>query len=126
MAIYDSPEALMEGYVAALLAGDAAAVEAMYEEEAVYYRPTRDVLARGREAIAAFYRGAVEAQEFTAVRRLEGTITTRDDYAFQHGLDEIVGTARDSGEEVRMESRSTLIFHRGDDGGWRFQTMQGN
>ena len=126
MPTYGSPDELVEHYVAALKAGNADAVSEMYEEEAVYYRPTMSVLAQGRAAVTEFYRNFLESHEVGAVNRLEGQITIRDDYAFQHGLYEILMTDRSSGEAERMESRSTLIFHRGDDGGWRFQTMQGN
>jgi ketosteroid isomerase-like protein len=124
MTIYSSPDEMMAAYAEALFAGDAAVVEAMYEEEAIYYRPT--VMAKGRAAIGEFYQNGIAAREFLSVERVEGSITVRDDYAFQHGVYVIRSKDRASGEVQETESRSTLIFHRGDDGGWRFQTMQGN
>ena len=124
MTIYSSPDEMMAAYAEALFAGDAEAVEAMYEEDAIYYRPT--VMAKGRAAMGEFYRNGIAAREFLSVERMEGAITVRDDYAFQHGMYVIRSKDRTSGDAQETESRSTLIFHRGADGGWRFQTMQGN
>ncbi len=123
--ICTTPDAMMEHYATALFAGDWKGCSDLYEDDAVYYRPNQ-VLARDRAAIEAHYQGVVERAELLSLERAEGQFTISGDYAFQHGLYVIESRDRETGETRRAESRSTLVLHRGEDGGWRFSVMQGN
>ena len=79
--ICPTPDAMMEHYVTAFLAGDWKACSALYEDDAVYYRPEQ-ILARDRATIETYYRSVVERAELLSLIRAEGQFTISGDYAF--------------------------------------------
>jgi len=97
-------------------AGDGAALAAYYTENAQLLPPGSDIV-EGREAIAAFWQGAMDSGlKLDAVTPVE--ITQAGDMAVDIGM--LALTAPDgAGGTVSLSAKYIVIWQLGDDGVWR-------
>ncbi|MEV6625919.1 nuclear transport factor 2 family protein [Amycolatopsis sp. NPDC051106] len=113
-----TPEQLIEARVATVAAKDVETLVAQYAEDVTLFdalgplRDTgRDVERRRLREWFGGYRSAIDLR----IRDLE--VVADGDVAFAHYLFQVKGTMTD-GTEVDMAVRSTVGFHRGEDG-WK-------
>ena len=113
-------EEVIERWKEGMLAGDADATAALYEEDAVLYIPGFEVRAEGRPAIREAIAGLLTQTEFQGVDVPSDPLVIGGDYAFVHRVFQVTLKDRASGEVTTADIPATEIFHRGADGGWRY------
>jgi uncharacterized protein (TIGR02246 family) len=110
--VRDAVEAGNRAFVAASLAGDAQAVAELYTETAELIAPGAPV-ARGRAAIAAFWRNGFEAEPPKAMRLETQDVESAGDLAYETGNVTIV--ARDG---ATSQGRYVVVWKR-EGGRWQ-------
>jgi uncharacterized protein (TIGR02246 family) len=109
---------VIEAWQKAFLAGDADAIAELYEDDALLYMPSLDILARGKAAIREAWAGvlAMGSVDSVEIAERDERIDGAHAYAHQHG----VMRGELGGEQVEIPFRTTEVMHRGDDGTWRY------
>jgi len=102
-----------ESFMAASNAGDAAAVAAMYTDDAILYPPNGEPLAGGAEEIAAFFQGAFDAG-IVRVMLETGEAMGMGDTAVETGRLTLLGA--DGGT---IDRGSYMVLWKKTDAGWR-------
>ncbi len=113
-------EEVIERWKEAMLAGDADAAAALYEEDALFYVPGFGVRAEGRPAIREAIAGLLTQTDFQGMDVPSDPLVISGDYAFVHRVFQVTLKDRESGEVTTADMPATEIFHRGADGGWRY------
>jgi uncharacterized protein (TIGR02246 family) len=119
-------EALGQAYAAAIVAGDAAAVAAVYADDAIELPPGHPVVV-GRHAIQAAYDTAFgmgqAAMEFTMT---PVTIEGVDGLAYDYSTWSWAGTPPGASEPITERGRSLAIASMQEDGSWRWVVVTWN
>ena len=98
---------------------DAAAIGALYTEDAASIQPAGD-WNRGRAAIAAQMQSQFDSTTFTAREDItEEVIPAGPDYVFEVGQYRATGTAKVGGKEVSNAGRYVVLWRKDADGVWR-------
>lgn len=116
--------ALRSAWEAAYEAGDAAALAALYTEDATSM-PAGEATVAGKAAIQATYQGMFDQMTFaTDLRPLSTHVD--GDLGYDHG--EFAGTAtpKAGGDATAVTGRYLVVFRRGDDGAWRLSHTMDN
>jgi uncharacterized protein (TIGR02246 family) len=113
-----NPDQIDELYVEAFRARDADAVADLYEDGAIYAMAMAGLVLEGRDAIRDNVHSMFSAMEATDLAYDDHEVIVAGDYAFTHGTSRSRFTIDGQAHETIV--RSTAVFHRGDDGNWRF------
>jgi len=101
----ETPEALQRGFMAAVKAADAAALAALYAEDAVLY-PVGEKVARGRDAIRAAWEPFLTDNAIHDVKIMEEGHSGDDASRVAWGLWSVTFTPKQEGaEEITLEGR---------------------
>jgi uncharacterized protein (TIGR02246 family) len=109
---------VIEAWQKAYLAGDADALAALYDDDAIFVMPSMEIVAKGRDAIRGAWAGLIamgSAQEIEITERDE---VISGDVAYAHQTGVIRGEM--GGERVEIPFRTTEVMRRGADGTWRY------
>jgi uncharacterized protein (TIGR02246 family) len=109
---------VIEAWQKATLAGDVDAIAELYEDDAVFYMPSFEILARGRTAIRQAWASLLEGNTVESIDILERDERIDGDYAWAHQHGVMKGVL--GGEAVEVPFRTTEVMHRGADGAWRY------
>jgi uncharacterized protein (TIGR02246 family) len=109
--VREAVEAGNRAFIAAFLRGDAAAVAALYTEDAQVIAPGAPV-ARGRSAIAAFWQGSIDSG-VKGVALETADVESTGDLAYETGIVRLTG--RDGGAS---EARYVVVWKR-EGGSWK-------
>lgn len=118
LAAQDSARALQEAFLEAFRAGDAAALAALYADDATNYT-VGEMVVEGREATEAAWAPFFEANTIDEAELIQGGLETLGDAAVGWGLWRIVFTPREGGEQAVKEGRY-MDMSRKTDEGWRY------
>jgi ketosteroid isomerase-like protein len=116
----DTPEAFLDEFIAAFVQGDAAALKALYRDDARLISPAAGVDAHGRAEIDAAWDTLVQAGTVHRFEVLSREVTVTGDYAICHMRSVLHGRWAGADEDVALPLRSTEVLRRGDDGQWRY------
>ena len=114
----ESPEALMEAFMTAVRANDAAGLGACYAEDAVNF-PLAAMKEIGPDAVIASWQGFFDAFRVTDASLPEKHLETHGDTAIAWGLFRIVAEPVEGGEAVVFEGRF-MDVSRNIDGTWLY------
>jgi len=116
----DTPEAFLDEFMDAFVRGDAAALKALYRDDARLISPAAGVDAHGRAEIDAAWDALVQAGTVHRFEVLSREVTVTGDYAICHMRSVLHGRWAGADEDVALPLRSTEVLRRGDDGQWRY------
>jgi len=109
-AVAQTPDELMDRFVTAWNADDAAAIEAMLADDVIYFDAHE--MEEGRNPVATSWRGARDASDEMRITTLRSGGV--DDLAYHVGRWELIAEGRTEWEGVY-----TFIFQQGADETWR-------
>lgn len=108
---------LRNQFLTAYNAGDAAAVGALYADDAVY-QPDHHAAVSGKAAITQYYQEAF-GQAALNVTIVPGETERRGDMAHEHGTFTVTVTPKSGGNAMTDRGNYLVIFRRGADGSWK-------
>ena len=109
---------VIEAWQKAFIAGDVDAITELYEDGAVFYMPSFEILAKGKDAIREAWGTLVALGTVESIDILERDERIDGDYAWAHQQGVLKGVI--GGEPSEIPFRTTEIMHRGADGTWRY------
>jgi uncharacterized protein (TIGR02246 family) len=115
---YESPEALQQAFVDAMLANDAEGLAACYTADAVSY-PVDQLAGYGPDFVRAGWAAFFETSRITAVELSEKAMLHRDDLAVAWGLFTMTVEPVAGGEAQAMQGRFMDVA-RPTDSGWLY------
>jgi uncharacterized protein (TIGR02246 family) len=114
---------VIEAWQKAALAGDADAIADLYEDDATFYMPSMEILAKGKAAIREAWAGVLALGPVESIEIIDRDERIAGDYAWAHQQGVLKGEM--GGEKVEIPFRTTEIMHRGADGTWRYVVDHG-
>jgi uncharacterized protein (TIGR02246 family) len=108
---------LRANYLAAYNAGDAAAVAALFADDAISL-PDHHAALQGRAAIQEYLEG-IFSQYSTTMTITPVDTEIQGDLAHEHGTYTIQVTPKAGGETVNDDGKYVVILKRGADGAWK-------
>jgi uncharacterized protein (TIGR02246 family) len=117
-AIRATIEATEKSWSAAYLKADAAAIAALYTEDAASIPPSGE-LNRGREAIAKQNQAAFDTVNVTAREDITEEVTLAGDYAIEVGHFSWAGTSKKTSKPLKGQGRYVVVWRKDPDGTWR-------
>ena len=113
--VWQAIEAITEQYADAFKRGDAAAIAALYTEEAKVLPPNGPTIV-GREAILNFYQGAIDACDCNDFQLTTLEVGVARDLAYEIG--EYATIHPVEGETIRRQGKYVYIWKR-ENGEWK-------
>jgi ketosteroid isomerase-like protein len=109
---------VIEAWTKAFIAGDLDGIMELYDDDAVFFMPSMEILAKGKDEIRAAWAGVIALGPVHSI-----DITERDEHidgntAYAHQSGVLKGEM--GGEPVEIPFRTTEVMRRGADGSWRY------
>lgn len=124
-ALKDAIQAREKEWSAAYLQGDAAAISALYTEDAASIPPSGD-WHRGRAAIAADLQSQLDSVTFTMREDItDEVIPAGPDHVFEVGHYNASGTYKVGGKPRTSSGRYVVLWRKDTDGTWRLHRDMG-
>ena len=111
-------EATEKQWSAAYMKGDAAAIAALYSEDAATI-PASGEWRRGRDAIAKQTQSELDTVTVTTREDVTEEVTVAGDYAVEVGHYAWTGTSKKTGAARGEKGRYIVVWHKDADGTWR-------
>ena len=109
---------LRTAFQAAYNAGDAAALAALYTDDAISL-PDHHAAVQGKAAIQRYYEDEIFKQYMATIAIMPGDTEITGDLAHEHGTYSITVTPRAGGNQMTDDGKYVVIFKRGADGIWK-------
>jgi len=109
---------VMEAWMRARVDGNADAIAALYEQDAIFVVTSAAIVARGRPAIRDAWADLIAGSPVDRVELAEREEVVDGDHAYAHQHGVLHGEV--GGDEVEIPFRTTEIMHRGADDVWRY------
>lgn len=109
---------VMEAWMRARVDGNADAIAALYESDAIFVVTSAGIVARGRPAIRDAWVDLIAGSPVDRIELIERDEVVDGDHAYAHQHGFLRGQV--DGDEVEIPFCTTEIMHRGADDIWRY------